>query len=81
MMTLYTFDKKELEKLRNDVLTNPEKYEEILTAKDQLQYNDDDRFNNRISRRKEYEYWFEVINDGRIPYDSLPYYKEMVAYK
>jgi hypothetical protein len=29
-MNLYTFDKKELERLSTDVLSNPEKYEEIL---------------------------------------------------
>lgn len=29
----------------------------------------------------EYEYWYRVINDGRAPIDSLPYYRHLLAYK
>ena len=29
----------------------------------------------------EYDYWFRTLNEGVLPHDSLPYYKQLVAYK
>lgn len=35
----------------------------------------------REKKREEYDYWFRVMNEGVLPSDSLPYYKQLVAYK
>ena len=29
----------------------------------------------------EYDYWFRTLNEGVLPHDTLPYYKQLVAYK
>ena len=30
---------------------------------------------------EEYDYWFRTLNEGVLPHDTLPYYKQLVAYK
>ncbi len=84
-MTMFTLDKNELEKLQIDVLSNPEKYEMLLsnysveipdTKKSQKTDRDLDS-----AKRDELEYWFRVMNDGRCPLDSFPYVSEFTAYK
>lgn len=83
-MNLYTFDKEELLKLQQDVLANPEKYEKILTQKTTT-FQQHDRYNRKWSdvevKREEYEYWYRVWNQGRMPTDALPYYQELLQYK
>ena len=80
-MQLYTFDKEELLKLRRDILENPEKYEKLFTTSKGTY---DIKYDNNIKKERkleEYEYWYRVLNDGRSPTDSYPYYKEMLAYQ
>jgi len=80
MMNLFTFDKEELSKLRRDVLTNPEKYEELLTKQSDF-YKYSDRFDNKYEKRKEYDYWYRILNQGVSPVDSIAHYKDMLAYR
>ena len=84
-MTLLTLDKKELLKLQQDILQNPEKYEALLKMNqaDETDPNKANKFNREMSELKlqEQEYWFRVINDGMNPLDSFPYAREYEAYK
>jgi len=82
MLNTYTFDKSELEKLRDDILANPLKYELALRsskAQDESEYG----YKPAIKAKKleEHDYWFRTLNEGALPHDSLPYYKQLVAYK
>ena len=79
-LTLFTFDKEELNRLRADILAYPEKYEIALRSKIKEERLGD----NQIMKKKkheEYDYWFRILNEGVLPADSLPYYKQLVAYK
>ena len=40
-----------------------------------------DKLNMRLKKREEYDYWFRIMNEGVLPTDSLPYYKQLVAYR
>ena len=80
MMTAFTIDKSELEKLQTDVLKNPEKYEMIFTGHSNEEFEDKDfltmrKRTNALQQEKmdEHEYWFRMINEGRCPLDSLPF--------
>ena len=70
-----------MERLRSDILENPVKYEAALreksVEKSQLGYKPAQRY----KKRDEYDYWYRVLNQGVLPSDSLPYYKQLVAYK
>ena len=72
-LQLYLFDKKELEKLREDILTDPGKYEEVLKAEREHDpfYDDPElpdpgllraRSDARLKKR---DYWYNLLNDGR----------------
>lgn len=81
-LSVYTFDKKELERLRSDILANPEKYEKAL--KHGLTRHVPklgDKMNMKLKKKEEYDYWFRVLNEGLLPQDSLPYYKQLIAYQ
>ena len=81
-MTLYTFDKDELLKLRKDILENPEKYQLILSQESGIYTDKDERFDKPARKLAEYEYWYRVFNIGECPYyDTLPNYKFYKAYK
>ncbi len=81
-MTLYTFDKKVLEKLRADILADPRKYELALRAKKEKPvYGKGNNLAAKLKKHEEYDYWYRVINEGILPEDSLPYYKQLVAYR
>jgi hypothetical protein len=71
-----------LERLRDDLLVNPDRYEKLL----RLKVNRDapvlgDKLNMKIKKHEEYDYWFRVLNEGVLPADTLPYYKQLVAYR
>ena len=81
-MTLYTFDKDELLKLRKDILENPEKYQLILSQESGIYTDKDERFDKPARKLAEYEYWYRVFNRGECPYyDTLPNYTFYHAYK
>ena len=83
----YTFDKKELENLRRDLLENPEKYEELLLKEVEedpgLPTTDPGRlWESRDARASTREYWHRVVNDGRAKQlDNWPMRVEYHAYK
>jgi hypothetical protein len=85
-LSLYTFDKEELLRLRADILAQPEKYERMLTLQDLRKTRQAATPNDKpnVIRRKkhdEYDYWYRVLNEGRLPtIDALPYYRQLVAY-
>lgn len=35
----------------------------------------------KSKKYEEYDYWFRTLNEGVLPHDTLPYYKQLVAYK
>ena len=83
----YVFDKKELEKLREDILTDPGKYEEVLKKE-----AEHDPFYDRAdpglihaareARARKRDYWYKLINDGRGgELDSWPMKVEYHAYR
>ena len=84
-MTALTFDKEELEKLQKDILTHPDKYIELLTTVEPDEQQPFQLYSKVIDMKplklEEHEYWYRMINDGRCPLDSYPYYKEFNAYK
>ena len=80
-LTTYTFDKKELERIRADVLANPEKYEAALRFKSQEAPKLGYKPQQQLKKKDEYDYWFRTLNGGILPQDTLPYYKQLVAYK
>lgn len=84
-MTLYTLDKEQLIKLRRDILEDPNKYEKILVRGGinggSGIYDSNDRFMRDEIKMEQYEYWYRAINDGRTPFDSIPYYKHLLYYK
>ena len=83
----YTFDKKELESLRKDLLQNPEKYEELLMRESSLDSGlpstDPGRlWEKRQARADDREYWHRLVNDGRAKnMDNWPMRVEYHAYK
>jgi hypothetical protein len=84
MLTTFTFDKSELEKLRDDILANPLKYELALRSSSKAQ-DDESEYGykpaTKAKKLEEHDYWFRTLNEGALPHDSLPYYKQLVAYK
>jgi hypothetical protein len=44
-------------------------------------YNKSEWIDHKSVVQEEYEYWYRVINDGRAPVDSLPYYRTYLSYK
>jgi hypothetical protein len=67
------------------VISNPEKYEQMLTnytkpiADSKLSTKMDRGLS--LAKQEEQEYWFRVMNDGMCPLDSFPYAREFSAYK
>jgi len=80
-LTTFTFNKGELERLRSDILENPTKYEAALRAKKPENPLYGYKPAQKVKKHDEYDYWFRVLNGGILPTDSLPYYKQLVAYK
>eukprot|EP00351_Strombidinopsis_sp_SopsisLIS2011_P005249 CAMPEP_0116872568 /NCGR_PEP_ID=MMETSP0463-20121206/3342_1 /TAXON_ID=181622 /ORGANISM="Strombidinopsis sp, Strain SopsisLIS2011" /LENGTH=168 /DNA_ID=CAMNT_0004512967 /DNA_START=55 /DNA_END=561 /DNA_ORIENTATION=- len=85
LMESFVFDKKDTEKLREDIYANPEKYEKMLHKEEGDFYWKHEKYikpRTKIpSREEEYEYWYMVLNDGLNPLESLPYYREYCGYK
>lgn len=80
-LTFLTFDKEELLRIRRDILSNPEKYEKILTEHDNGTFKTGDRFDNKAKKDEEYNYWYRVLNDGRNPWDNVKDYQTYFVYK
>jgi hypothetical protein len=87
-MTLFTFNKSEIEKLNRDVISNPEKYEMILmnhTPEDETIIADRKMkkvdFDLGDFKRRETEYWYRFYNNDFCPQDSLPWAQEYYEYK
>lgn len=79
-LTHYTFDLKELKALRKDILSNPEKYEQLLKQDNGTFYNKD-RFTPKEIKTEEWNYWYRVLNDGHTPWDNVYQYQNLLAYK
>lgn len=63
--------------MRDDVLANPEKYEKLLTN---LDYTTDVYDPVKIKEKmkeEEYDYWYRIINDGRLPKDNIRDYQQL----
>ena len=87
-LQLYLFDKKELEKLREDILTDPGKYEEVLKKEREHDPFYDETPDPAMIRAAEdaralkRDYWYKLINDGRGPSeDNWPMKVEYHAYR
>ena len=39
------------------------------------------KLRQKLNKKQEYDYWFRIMNDGVLPEDSLPYARELEAYK
>jgi hypothetical protein len=84
-MTMFTIDKKELEKLNTDILANPEKYEMLLVG-NTIEEIDKVKVAQRTrdldyAKLQEQDHWFRLMNNGRSRLDSLPYAREFNEYK
>lgn len=87
-MTLFIFDKSELESLHRDVIADPGKYEMIFAhqmTEDQKQIRNvsmkKDEWDLGDAKREEIEYWYRYHNGGYCPIDALPWIQEFKAYK
>lgn len=81
-METFVLDKEALLKLRKDVLSNPEKYEKLF-RKDNGTFYDGGKMQMELKQEHvdEYDYWYRVLNQGRLQEDSFPWVKEHIAYK
>ena len=66
---LFTFDRKELESLRADILANPYKYELAMRAhhKQQRSQWGSNKLAMKRKKHEEYDYWYSVLNEGILP--------------
>lgn len=79
-MTLFTFNKSEIQKLHQDVIADPGKYEMIFAhqmTEDEKQIRNikmkKDEWDLGDYKREEMEYWYRYHNSGYCPIDSLPW--------
>jgi len=77
-MTMFTLDKRELEKLNTDILENPRKYEMIFEGTNLPEMEKGFEYIHWVrdlgkEKHDELEHWFRIMNDGYCPIDTLPY--------
>ena len=87
-MTAFTFDKGQIEMLRKDILSNPQKYEQLLLKERQedpyLQPKDHGAWKKgRVERRNNWIHKYKMLNDGRglTELDNWPLEVEYHNYK
>jgi hypothetical protein len=85
-MTMFTLDKRELEKLNSDILSDPQKYEMIFEGTNLPERDTGIAFihwDRDLGKEKhdELEHWFRIMNDGYCPIDQLPFAQEFREYK
>ena len=84
-MQMFTIDKDELEKLNDDILSNPEKYEMILRGAVQPEILERPTYKLNLERKwvnfEERDYWFRMMHTCKSDIETLPYYDEFTAYK
>lgn len=78
----FVIDKEALLNLRKDVLTNPDKYEKLF-RRDNGTFYAGAKMSMELKQERidEYDYWYRVLNEGRLQEDSFPWMKEHLAYK
>lgn len=87
LMESYIFDKEDIEKLRRDIFDNPDKYEEMLRKEEKYEFEDVrlpywERLRNiRFRNVDDTMYWYGLYNEGKNPFENLPYYRDYIGYK
>lgn len=84
-MTVFTLDKEELLKLRDDVYNNPDKWRHIFTERERWDTDERRRHSLRWNwdhKISGYDFWWYMYNDGnKTPRESWPYKREYELYK
>jgi hypothetical protein len=81
-LSLLTLDKAELQRLRNDVLTDPDKYIKVFTRREPI--DEDLLWPRRIEEEKflERDFWWRFYNNHQItPMEKWPKKREYEMYK
>ena len=84
-LTMFTLNKSELEKLNEDVLSNPEKYEMIFRGHDIPEIDSykvtKAQRDLALNKLDEYEYWYRTLNSGACHTDTWTFNSEFKSYK
>jgi len=88
-MQTFVFDKRALQKLKIDLIKNPEKYEAMLQAElkgydEEWDRSHDQHFTTKYytNRDQNRAWWYKLYNDGIWPsHDNWPMQQEFYRYK